>query len=146
MSFPVLFNGHFAYQWLYQRSLPLWGTRVVQRWEHSPPTIVARVQILASTPYHIWVEFVVGSLPFSERFFSGYSGFPLFLKTNTFHKFQFDLERTDKFQRAPNCSVGKQITNYNFAILISFLKRSPKFSVRPLDTKNASFAAYAAVT
>ena len=42
--------------------------------------------------------FVVGSLPFSERFFSEYSGFPLSLKTNTF-KFQFDLERTDTFQR-----------------------------------------------
>ena len=25
---------------------------------------------------HMWVEFVVGSLPCSERFFSGYSGFP----------------------------------------------------------------------
>ena len=25
----------------------------------------------------MWVEFVVGSLPCSERFFSGYSGFPL---------------------------------------------------------------------
>ena len=47
---------------------------------------------------HIWVEFVVGSLPCSERFFSGYSGFPLSLKTNT-SKFQFDLERTDTFQR-----------------------------------------------
>ena len=44
---------------------------------------------------HMWVEFVVGSLPCSERFFSG---FPLSLKTNTF-KFQFDLERTDTFQR-----------------------------------------------
>ena len=47
---------------------------------------------------HMWVEFVVGSLLCSERFFSGYSGFPLSLKTNTF-KFQFDLERTDTFQR-----------------------------------------------
>ena len=46
----------------------------------------------------MWVEFVVGSLPCSERFFSGYSGFPLSLKTNTC-KFQFDLERTDTFQR-----------------------------------------------
>ena len=45
---------------------------------------------------HMWVEFVVGSLPCAERFFSGYSGFPLSLKTNTF-KFQFDLERTDMF-------------------------------------------------
>ena len=46
---------------------------------------------------HMWVEFVVGSLPCSERFFSGYSGFSLSLKTNTF-KFQFDLERTATFQ------------------------------------------------
>ena len=47
---------------------------------------------------HMWVEFVVGSLPCSERFFSGYSGFPLSLKTDT-SKFQFDLKRTDTFQR-----------------------------------------------
>ena len=38
---------------------------------------------------HIWVEFVVGSLLCSERFFSGYSGFPLSSKTNI-SKFQFD--------------------------------------------------------
>ena len=37
------------------------------------------------------VPFVVGSLPCSERFFSGYSGFPLSSKTNIF-KFQFDQE------------------------------------------------------
>ena len=30
----------------------------------------------------MWVEFVVGSLPCCERFFSGYSGFPLSPKTN----------------------------------------------------------------
>ena len=29
------------------------------------------------TRRHMWVEFVVGSLLCSERFFSGYSGFPL---------------------------------------------------------------------
>ena len=28
------------------------------------------------TRRHMWVEFVVGSLPCSERFFSGFSGFP----------------------------------------------------------------------
>ena len=39
----------------------------------------------------IWVEFVVGSLPCSERFFSGYAGFPLSSKTNI-SKFQFDQE------------------------------------------------------
>ena len=40
---------------------------------------------------HMWVEFVVGFLPCSERFFSGYSGFPLSSKTNI-SKFQFDQE------------------------------------------------------
>ena len=39
----------------------------------------------------MWVEFVVGSRPCSERFFSGYSGFPLSSKTNI-SKSQFDLE------------------------------------------------------
>ena len=48
--------------------------------------------------HHMWVEFVVGSLPCSKRFFSRYSSFPLSSKTNT-SKFQFDLERTDTFKR-----------------------------------------------
>ena len=66
---------------------------------------------------HMWVEFVVGSLPLhGEVFFSGYSDFPLSLETNT-SIFQFDLERTDMYQRAlirtSKCSVGKQITNTN---------------------------------
>ena len=39
----------------------------------------------------IWVEFVVGSRPCSERFFSGFSGFPHSSKINI-SKFQFDLE------------------------------------------------------
>ena len=46
----------------------------------------------------IWL--VVGSLPCFERFFSGYSGFPLSSKTNVyFLNFQFHLEHTDAFQR-----------------------------------------------
>ena len=40
------------------------------------------------TRCHMWVAFVVGSLLCSERFFSGYSGFPLSSKTNI-SKFQF---------------------------------------------------------
>ena len=48
--------------------------------------------------HHTWVEFVVGSLPCSERFFSGYSSFPLSSKTDT-SKFQFDLEHTNTFKR-----------------------------------------------
>ena len=47
---------------------------------------------------HMWVEFDVVFLLCSERFFSGYSGFPLSSKTNT-SKFQLDLERTDTFKR-----------------------------------------------
>ena len=47
---------------------------------------------------HMWVEFVVGSLPCSKRFFSCFSGFPLSSKTNT-SKFQFNLESMDMFQR-----------------------------------------------
>ena len=47
------------------------------------------------TRRHMWVEFVVGSLLCPERFFSGYSGFPLSSKTNT-AKFQFDLETVDE--------------------------------------------------
>ena len=47
---------------------------------------------------YVWVgsEFVVGSLLCSQRFFFGYSGFPLSLKTNIF-KFQFDQE-SDKLR------------------------------------------------
>ena len=60
---------------------------------------------------YMWVEFVVGSLPCTERFFSWYSGFPLSSKTNT-SKFQFDLERTDTFQRVHKNFMGKQITTY----------------------------------
>ena len=43
----------------------------------------------SQTQHHMWVEFVAGSLLCSKRFFSGYSGFPLSLKT-TISKFQFD--------------------------------------------------------
>ena len=50
------------------------------------------------TRCHMWVEFVVGSLLCSERFFSGYSGFPLSSKTNI-SKFDFDLECTDISER-----------------------------------------------
>ena len=45
----------------------------------------------SQTLRHMWVEFVVGSLLCSERFFSGYSGFLLSAKTNI-SKFQFDPE------------------------------------------------------
>ena len=60
-----------------------------------------------------WVEFVVGSLLCHERFFSGFSGFPLSSKTNIC-KFQFDPGMhghvLNQLLRTPKCSLGKQIT------------------------------------
>ena len=47
---------------------------------------------------HMWVEFIIGFLPYSKRFFFAYSGFPLSLKTNT-SKFKFDQERVHTFKR-----------------------------------------------
>ena len=44
----------------------------------------------------MWVEVDVGSLLCPERFFSGYSGFPLSLNNNT-SKFKFDLQSNGKF-------------------------------------------------
>jgi len=62
---------------------------------------------------HMWVEFVVGSLPFSERFFCGYSGFPLSSKTNI-SKFQFDQQSG---RRSPNHYVDVLPANRYFFIL-----------------------------
>ena len=42
-----------------------------------------------SETWHMWVEFVVGSRPCSERFFSRFPSFPLQSKINI-SKFQFD--------------------------------------------------------
>ena len=48
----------------------------------------------------MWVEFVVGSRPCYERFFSRYSGFPLSSKTNI-SKFQFDLDYCQALYHEP---------------------------------------------
>ena len=77
-----------------------WGASLVRWWEHSPPTNVSQVQILAFTLY-MDDDFVVGFL--RSLFLRGFSpriltGIPLFSKTNT-SKFQFDLEHTDTFKR-----------------------------------------------
>ena len=64
---------------------------------------------------HMWVEFVAGSLPCSERFFSGYSGFPLYEKPTLSNSSSCWNARSETFQRVlrtPKCSVGKQITNF----------------------------------
>ena len=53
---------------------------------------------------HMWVEFVVCSLLCSERFFSGYSGVPLFSNTNI-SKFQFDLDYCQALYHEPLARV-----------------------------------------
>ena len=62
---------------------------VVQWWEHSLPPMWPGFK--SRRRRYMWVEFVVGSLLCSERFFFGCSGFPLSSKPNI-SKFQFDQE------------------------------------------------------
>ena len=59
---------------------------------------------------HMWVEFVVGSLPCSERFFSGYSGFPSPQKPTLPNSNSIWNARTrlNKFIRTLKCFVGKK--------------------------------------
>ena len=45
---------------------------------------IVLIRTLMPFSFHMWVEFVVVSLLRSERFFSGHSGFPLFLKNQHF--------------------------------------------------------------
>ena len=65
------------------------GARVVQWWEHSPPTNVVWVRFPDPASYVGWV--CCWFSPCSKRFFCGYSGFPISSKTNI-SKFQFNLE------------------------------------------------------
>ena len=74
------------------------------------------------TRRHMWVEFGVGSLLCSERFFSGYSGFPLSSKTNI-SKFQFDPGMHVHFKPVlvnSWCSMGKQIRLIFLHFFVSF--------------------------
>ena len=72
---------------------------------------------------HMWVEFVVGSVPCSERFFSGYSGFPLSLKIH----FQIPIRSgthghisTSSYELLSDPWVNKlQFTIYNFQLQLT---------------------------
>ena len=57
----------------------------------------------SQTQSHMWVEFV-GSLPCYDRFFSGYSGFPLPTETDI-SKFQFDLDYCQGLYQEPLARV-----------------------------------------
>ena len=75
--------------------------------------------------HHMWVEFVVGSLPCSKRFFSGYSGFPLSSKTNI-SKFQFDQESGRRGNTMWMCYL--QIIIYLLFYLFIYSKQLQKFT------------------
>ena len=79
---------------------PVWSGFESWRWRHTC----------------MWVEFVVGSRPCSERFFSGYFGFPSPQKSTLPNSFSIWNARTrfDDFLRTPKSSVGKEISSYNF--------------------------------
>ena len=68
---------------------------------------------------HMWVEFVVGSFLCSEKFFAGYSVFPLSSKANIF-KFQF---RRGILAEEPlcACATSKSLFTYVFISLFQFL-------------------------
>ena len=70
---------------------------------------------------HMWVEFVVGSLPCSERFFSGYFGFPLSSKTNI-SKFQFDQESGRRRTTMWMCYLQIVIYLFLFILFINDVK------------------------
>ena len=77
---------------------------MAQWWEHSPPINVAQIQ--SRRRRNMWLEFVVGSLLWSESFPPGYSGFSLTLKGNTF-KYQFDLGHADAFKTSSWCAAKR---------------------------------------
>ena len=54
------------------------------------------------------LSFVVGFLPCSERFFSGYSGFPVSSKPNS-SKFQFDQESGRDEEPLGGCATSKSL-------------------------------------
>jgi len=72
----------------------------------------------------MWVEFVVGSLPCFERFFSGYFGFPLSSKANI-SKFQFDPDYCQALYHEPLAQVIAQalpVFGTKFAFTFFFFK------------------------
>lgn len=73
---------------------------------------------------HMWVEFVAGSLPCSERFSSGYSSFPSVFKNQHFKVFQFGQEssRTRTEQNRTTLCMGYHIHLFK-SLLSAFTHR-----------------------
>ena len=66
----------------------------------------------------MWAEFIAGSLPCSERFFSGYSGFPLSKKNGSQEIFNiFFANRRITFIKFEGCFLKGQVRSNGFKIL-----------------------------
>ena len=83
------------------------------------------------------VEFVVGSLLCSEKFFSGYSGFPLSSNTNI-SKFQFDQESGRQRTTLWMCYLQIVIFYFYYYLFISYLPsaaqaESDKINLRQMN-------------
>ena len=90
------------------------GAGMVKWWEHSLPmaTNVARDRFSDPTLSVGWVCYWFSSL--LERFFFGYSGFPLSSKTN-FSKFQFDPDFSGLIATLWRCHLNSHLILICFA-------------------------------
>ena len=94
-------------------SSSLWGARDGAGARALASHQCGRVQIPASTPYMgMWVEFVVGFLLRSERFFSGHSVFPSPQKS-TFANSNSTRNQVDE-EPLCGCVTSKSLFNYLF--------------------------------
>ena len=111
----------------------LWGTGMGQWGERSLPTNVSRVRLPDPASFVGWVCCWFSTL-LRERFFSGYSGFPLSLRTNI-SKFQFDSGMHGDFWTSSCKLLGAPWVNKLYIDIIIFHPVEWRLQVKnPLTT------------
>ena len=91
--------------------------------------------------HHMWVEFVVGSLPCFERIFSRYPRFPLSSRSNT-SKFQFDWSGTHG-RVSTSCHEllsALWVPNYNLQLQLQFAGSRAEYFSSPFRPRSLSFS------
>ena len=108
VAFPTILMKNLA--------LSLWGQGWCSGESTRLPPMWPGFQILASTPY-VSVGCVLGSVPCSERFFSGYPGFPLSSETN------ISNSTRNKVGEEPlsGCATSKSLFMYLFIYSFIYL-------------------------
>ena len=117
------------------------GTGMAQGWHSGESARLPQMCLGfdSQTLRHIWVEFVVGCLPCSERFFSGYSGFPLSSKTNI-SKFQFDLDYCQALYHEPLTRViARALPVFDVKFTFIYLFYAPSCTFINLHTPSCTF-------